>query len=70
MLIHHFGSREGLLVEVIRAVEERQRAALAGLDAESGEVSTELADRLWRHLRSPDLAAQERLFFEVHGQAL
>ena len=70
MLIHHFGSREGLLIEVIRAVEARQRAALAGLDGESGEMSAELADRFWKHLRSPDLAPQERLFFEVYGQAL
>ena len=70
MLIHHFGSREGLLVEVIREVEARQRAALAELDAEPGEMSAELADRFWKHLRSPDLAPQERLFFEVYGQAL
>jgi AcrR family transcriptional regulator len=70
MLIHHFGSREGLLVEVIRAVEARQRAALAELGAESNEVSTERTERFWRHLRSPDLAPQERLFFEVYGQAL
>jgi AcrR family transcriptional regulator len=70
MLIHHFGSREELLVEVIRAVEARQRAALAELGAEPGEMSAELADRFWEHLRSPDLAPQERLFFEVYGQAL
>jgi AcrR family transcriptional regulator len=70
MLIHHFGSREGLLVEVIRAVEARQRAALSELGAESGEVSGELVDRFWKHLRSPELAPQERLFFEVYGQAL
>jgi AcrR family transcriptional regulator len=70
MLIHHFGSREGLLIEVIRAVEARQRAALAELGAEPGEMSAELADRFWKHLRSPDLARQERLFFEVYGQAL
>src|SRR5215210_7590078 len=31
MLIYHFGSREGLLIEVIRAVEDQQRAALAQL---------------------------------------
>ena len=38
MLIHHFGSREGLWVEVIRAVEERQRALLAEVvpDPEAG----------------------------------
>jgi AcrR family transcriptional regulator len=67
MLIHHFGSREGLLVEVIRAVEARQRAVLSELGAESGELSGELTDRFWKHLRSPELAAQERLFFEVYG---
>jgi AcrR family transcriptional regulator len=70
MLIHHFGSREGLLVDVIRAVEARQRDALSKLVAESTEVPEELADRFWKHLRSPELGPQERLFFEVYGQAL
>jgi AcrR family transcriptional regulator len=72
MLIHHFGSREGLLVEVVRAVEARQRAVLSELGAVSGNLSGEgeLADRFWKHLRSPELAPQERLFFEVYGQAL
>lgn len=70
MLIHHFGSREGLLVAVIRAVEARQRAALASLGKASGEEIAELSNRFWGHLRSPELAPQERLFFEVYGQAL
>ncbi len=70
MLIHHFGSREGLLVEVIRAVEERQREALAGLRSDPGEDPAEQSRRFWEHLRSPELAPQERLFFEVYGQAL
>jgi AcrR family transcriptional regulator len=70
MLIHHFGSREGLLVEVIRAVEDRQRVALAALEAAPGTETQDLADQFWRHLRSPELAPQERLFFEVYGQAL
>src|ERR1700679_2609134 len=70
MLIHHFGSREGLLVEVIRAVEAQQRAALTALGGESGAVSDDQADQFWLHLRSPELAPQERLFFEVYGQAL
>jgi AcrR family transcriptional regulator len=70
MLIHHFGSREGLLVEVIRAVEEQQRALLRELSAGTGEASADQAYEYWRHLRSPELAPQERLFFEVYGQAL
>ena len=67
MLIHHFGSREGLLVEVIKEVEARQRAILAEV------ADGPLADQgllFWEHLRSPELAPQERLFFEVYGQAL
>ena len=70
MLIYHFGSREGLLVELIREVEARQRGVLSELDAGSAEEFGDLADRFWQHLRSPELAPQERLFFEVYGQAL
>lgn len=70
MLIHHFGSREDLLVQVIRAVEGRQRSALSELNAGSGEVTGDMANHFWQHLRSPELAPQERLFFEVYGQAL
>jgi AcrR family transcriptional regulator len=70
MLIHHFGSREGLLVEVIRAVEARQRAVLAELARNGGEEPAAREMRFWEHLRSPELAPQERLFFEVYGQAL
>jgi AcrR family transcriptional regulator len=73
MLIHHFGSREGLLVDVIREVEERQRTVLAEMVAEPGDPDEEPAARemrMWQHLRSPELAPQERLFFEVYGQAL
>src|SRR5215469_251686 len=66
MLIHHFGSRERLLVDVIRAVETRERV----LAAEMTGTPEEAGQRLWEHLRSPQLAAQERLFFEVYGQAL
>jgi AcrR family transcriptional regulator len=71
MLIHHFGSREGLLVEVIRDVEERQRAIMAEAVAADPDESPGAREmRFWRHLRSPELAPQERLFFEVYGQAL
>ncbi len=31
MLIHHFGSKQGLLEAVVTEVERRQRDALAGL---------------------------------------
>ncbi len=69
MLIYHFGSKEGLYVEVVRASERREQAALAGLFDGSGSPE-EVSRRFWKRLRSPELAAHERLFFEVYGQAL
>jgi AcrR family transcriptional regulator len=69
MLIHHFGSKEGLLVEVVRAVEARQREALAELAAADIPLE-EAGRRFWERLTDPGLAAQERLFFELYGQAL
>jgi AcrR family transcriptional regulator len=70
MLIHHFGSKEALLVEVIRAVEEQQRELLAALESSPQKDNLPTGLRFWRHLRDPRLARQERLFFEVYGQAL
>ena len=70
MLIHHFGSKEGLLVEVIRAVEARQRALFAGWEANREGPAEELGQAMRSQLRDPALAPQERLFFEVYGQAL
>ena len=72
MLIYHFGSKEGLLVEVVKAVEERQRAVFADLvrGLEPGASPTEIARHFWRRLTDPGMWPQERLFFELYGQAL
>jgi AcrR family transcriptional regulator len=65
MLIYHFGSREGLLVAVVRAVEERERQTLGGAALSAAE-----ARRLWDRLADPLLRTQERLFFEIYSHAL
>jgi AcrR family transcriptional regulator len=70
MLLYHFGSREGLLVAVIRLVEERQRAALADLELRDGMTASDITRAFWKRLSHPSLAANERLFFEIYGQAL
>jgi AcrR family transcriptional regulator len=70
MLIHHFGSKEGLWVEVIRAVEARQRALLPELLPEPGGDPAEAMRVWWRHISDPSLWPNERLFFELYGQAL
>jgi len=65
MLIYHFGSREGLLVAVVREVERRERQALT-----SGPLSPDGARQLWDRLADPAMYAQERLFFEIYARAL
>lgn len=70
MLLHHFGSKEGLWVEVIAAVEARQRDLL---DAVLPDPLADPAGAMrawWRHISDERLWANERLFFELYGQAL
>jgi len=72
MLVYHFGSKEGLLVAVVRAVEEQQRRFLAELgEGEGAELSpVERGRRLWERLADPAMWPYEKLFFEVYSQAL
>jgi AcrR family transcriptional regulator len=70
MLIYHFGSREGLLIEVIRTVEAQQREALRQMLAEEGGTPEETARRMWQRVADPALWPNERLFFEIYTQAL
>jgi AcrR family transcriptional regulator len=70
MLIFHFGSKEGLLVEVVRAVEAQQRALLDELRANPQLGPLDQMRALWQHLTSPALWPYERLFFEVYAQGL
>jgi AcrR family transcriptional regulator len=64
MLIHHFGSREELMVAVVQAVEARQ-GALAG---ELGGTPADQLVAMWSHLSTPQLRPLERLFFESYAR--
>jgi len=67
MLIHHFGSREGLLTEVVRSVEAEQRRAMAELSSDdAGEAMIEM----WQRVSQPELWPHERLFFECYVRAV
>ena len=71
MLLYHFGSREALLIEVIRAVEEQQRTALVTILREEADAPpAEVMRRMWARVADPALWPNERLFFEVYAQAL
>jgi AcrR family transcriptional regulator len=65
MLLYHFGSREGLLVAIARAVEEAERATLLDWG-----VTPEDARRFWARISDPAMWPTERLFFELYVQAL
>jgi AcrR family transcriptional regulator len=71
MLLYHFGSKDGLLFEVVRAVETRTREQLAHL-VSAGEVpDTAAAIRaMWGHVADPGQGDFERLFFALYGRGL
>lgn len=66
MLIHHFGSRQGLLTQVVNAVEGDQKAFLASLDGDPATVLT----AMWQQLRDPRLWPAVRLFYECYARAM
>jgi AcrR family transcriptional regulator len=71
MLIYHFGSRNGVLAAIVRAVEDDQRAFMADVAAPGGSVDLANVIRMmWRHFADPSLRNSERLFFEIYTQAL
>jgi AcrR family transcriptional regulator len=70
MLIHHFGSKAGLLAAVVAEIERRQREAFAA-DLPSPDASlVELGRRSWQRVADPALWPYERLFFELYARAL
>ena len=70
MLIFHFGSKEALWVEIIRAVEQRQRDLLAQVLPDPSQPVGDAMRGWWKHISDPSLWPNERLFFEIYGQAL
>lgn len=70
MLLYHFGSKDGLLVEVVRAVEARTEVLLAEFGEEAGGRTDELIRRMWAYLADPGVGDFERLFFALYGRAL
>ena len=70
MLVYHFGSKDELMIEVVRLLEQKQKVALTALIADEALPPIEQMRRMWLRLIDPAMWQQERLFFEVYGQAL
>ena len=64
MLIHHFGSRDELLLTIVEEVERRQATMLDTLPDDPADAVAVM----WRDLRRPELRPFERLFFECYAR--
>jgi AcrR family transcriptional regulator len=65
MLLHHFGSREALLLAIVEEAERRQMALVPDLPMNPAEGFA----AMWADLRRPELRHLERLFFECYARA-
>ncbi len=64
MLLHHFGSRDELLLAIVEAVESRQVGTLEDLPDDPADAVA----AMWADLRRPELRPFERLFFECYAR--
>lgn len=67
MLIYHFGSREGLLAQVVARMEANQRQMLE--DLEGGDIF-DVSRAFWAKVTAPEMLPVQRLFYEIYVQAL
>ncbi|MGA8535243.1 MAG: TetR/AcrR family transcriptional regulator [Candidatus Tumulicola sp.] len=70
LLLYYFGSKEALVVEIIRRGRTRQRETMAHLKLTSALGPREVTRILWRHFSAPKWQPLMRLFFEIYGLAL
>ncbi|MER5835828.1 TetR/AcrR family transcriptional regulator [Streptomyces sp. NPDC002130] len=64
-LIHHFGSKEQLLTEVVATLRDS-----SSLDISSGTDIVEMMTSYWNRRTSAESLPNFRLMFEIYGQAL
>ena len=65
MLLHHFGSRDELLLTIVEEVERRQAETVPDLPDDPADAFA----AMWADLRRPELRPFERLFFECYARA-
>jgi AcrR family transcriptional regulator len=70
LLLHHFGSKDGLWVAIVQAVEQRERERFAAIVPDPDQPPGGAVRAWWTHISDPVLWPNERLFFELYGQAL
>jgi AcrR family transcriptional regulator len=69
VLLYYFGSKEALVVEIVRRGRARQQAMM--MELKLGKLSLrEVARALWREWSKPEWEPLTRLSFEVYSLAL
>jgi AcrR family transcriptional regulator len=68
-LLYYFGSKEELIVEIVRRGRARQRAMMADLKL-ADLPPREVARQLWREFSRPEWEPLTRLSFEVYALSL
>ncbi len=66
MLLHHFASRDELLLAIVEEVERRQMALLSDLPSDPADGMA----AMWSNLCRPELRPFERLFFECYARGV
>ncbi len=69
VLLHYFGSKENLVVEIVARGRARQRIMMARLKL-TGLSASEVSRVLWREWSNPEWEPLTRLSFEVYALAL
>ncbi|MGD0468951.1 MAG: TetR/AcrR family transcriptional regulator [Terriglobales bacterium] len=72
MLVYHFGSREGLMREILARVREREDARIQAWFQAGKKPRTlsEFLRWLWQRMYAPSQQPQLRLLFELYALAL
>jgi AcrR family transcriptional regulator len=68
-LVHHFGTKEQMLVAILGRLRERIRTATSDLVGEQPDLAT-AARAAWTRTSDPQREPEFRLFFAVYGRAL
>jgi AcrR family transcriptional regulator len=68
-LVHHFGTKEQMLVAILGRLRERIVVAMNDHSGERIDLVT-AARRAWKGASNPKRRGEYRLFFEVYGRAL
>lgn len=70
MLLYHFGSKEGMVTAVLRAIRERQLALFDQLRRSEITTPSAVCKAAWSYMSDPKVGPMLKLFFETYALAL